>query len=397
MRATVLLIATAALAACEAGSSADSPAGAQVTDSAGIRVVSLPSDAPPDTVELERLWEHGAGPADYPFEYVMLGTLRDDGVAVVADAGATQVVAIDAAAGEHRILARQGQGPDEVASPRQIRGGPGNEVWVEDVLNGKLLRFEGDSLVSAVNASANPLAPSGLMPVGVAPGGRLLAVTGRYRSDFEEPWMHGTLAVFDPAALSVDTVGSFPMAPRAVEGPRSPYIASGTAAATGSSFVTARMDIPALTWTRPDGTVAQIVRWQSTPRYPNQQDWDAFVQGYAADLERVNPQRRGKALEQLIEDRLARYELDESAPLPLFGSLYGADDGSVWVAPFPTSRTPPDTYAVMSSDGQWRATVRFDRPFGVMHVTEDAVLGVQIGEFDVQTVAVYALPFGPGE
>jgi len=391
-RLAVAAVTFAAASGCGDGAGPQA-SGVTVVDSAGVRVVTNATAIPPDTVRPELLWEYGRDDSEYPFQFVVLGTVASDGSAVVADAGNREVLRIQPDGATHTLLARSGQGPREVSSPRQVVSS-GDLVWVEDVQGGKLLGFRDDTIAATVSVTDNPLTGAGLMPIGADPQGRLMLTTGRYRRDFEEPWLNAALATFDPQSGLVDTVGAYPMARRAGDPPMSPFGPYGVIATSTSSFITGRTDISEVTWRRSDGVVTQVARWASPARFPTDDDWGEFRSSMAADLERVTPQRSGAALDALIDDVLGDYELDPSEPTRLFDNIYGTESGAVWVAPFMASRGIPSAYAVMSSSGTWLARVEFSRPFRFVYANDQVVLGVHTDDFDVQTVAAYQNPFG---
>jgi len=381
------------LAACGADSDSKTSAGVSVSDSAGVRIVTSASAAAEDTVRPVLLWEHGAAPSDYPFASIGLGVLRDDSAAVVVAARSRELVSILPGGETHAVLARRGQGPSEVRGPRQIVTGTGNEVWLEDVLNGKLLRFAGDSLLESLSARAISWEGASLMPIGVDSVGRLLVTSASYNPDFDEAWLQGTLAVFDASTSSVDTVGFYDYIPRVGEPPVSPFGSYGVVSVADGHFVTARTDRPRVLRRSADGTLVEIFEWDDELRYPSEDDWN----GFRAELRRqlARPDRSSADVDVRLDDMLSDYELDTTQPLPLFNGIIGSESGNVWIAPFtPRQAATTGGWRVAGRDGGWLGVVEFARPIRILRVSDELILGVHTDELGVQTIAVYGNPFG---
>lgn len=397
VRATLRLALPAAFLALSVGCNTDRVPGgvgvATVSDSGGIRIVSNGSGALVGA-SVEPVWKHGYEAGDYAFQFVSHGALRSDGSAVVGDMANQEVVALDAAGERYTVLARTGQGPSEVVRPRAVVAAGDRSVWIEDGGNGKLLLFDGDSLASTVTTKAVPEVSRGLMPQGVDEEGRLLMTTASFRPVFDEPWFLGKMARFDPATGVVDTVGNYPLARRRTEGPPNPFPTYGVVASSGGGFINARTDQPEVIWRAANGEVFQISRWEAQLHFPTDSLWTRFEASLRADLRRVNPQLSGHELDKFVNQQVARYEVDPSTPLPLFGPIYGTADGGVWLASFSPGTTWPTRYRVMSPSGEWLGVVEFPKPFRILDVGKDLVLGVEKDEMDVEAVAVYRYGFG---
>ena len=227
-----MLLVITLVASCDSPGPGRSP-GVEVRDSAGVEIVEHEPAPVSTAVSLELIWEHGHGPDDYPFQSVFLGALQPDGGAVVADGGNQEVVAIGPLGSSQVVLATTGQGPSEVMRPRSILVVGQDTLWVEDPGNGKLIRFEGGTLASTISTRGEATLARGLMPQGVDASGRFLMTTSSFRSDFEQAWFEGQMVRFDPSAHTLDTVGSYQMAPRRPEGGLNPYSPFGIVAAQG--------------------------------------------------------------------------------------------------------------------------------------------------------------------
>ena len=386
-------LATCALTACTGtGSDAASPT---VRDSAGIRLVDHPGELGGGTVELELLWEHGHGPNDYTFQFVSLGALAPDGSAILSDGGNREVVVVEAGGGAYRLLAPSGQGPDEILGARSIVVVGQDSVWVEDAGNGRLALFVDGEATSTIDLRGTTPLSFTSMPIGVAEDGSLLLQTGGYRSDFDVPWLDGYLMRYTPGGASVDTVGAYPMAQRRPESGINPFGAGGVVSVAGRGFVQARTDLPELIWRSTAGDTVQVVRWTPPLAYPDRAMWDEFEATMRADLVRVNPQMSRDRVTEFVEQQVARYALDESAPLPLFGfTVQGSSTGDVWVPAFFRSPAGTATHTVVSADGLSTAIATFPSPSRVLDATEELVLVLFRDELDVQAVALYRYDAG---
>lgn len=386
-RISSIVASCALLTACSADMPPPSRT-ATTTDSAGIRVVHYDGELPDTETPVELVWQHGHEPDDYMFQFVLLGALRADGGAVVGDMGNSEVVAIPPSGESYEVWARTGQGPGEVRQPRAIERW-GDSFWVEDVGNAKLVLLEEGSLTRTISTQANAALTRGLMPRGVDAEGRLLMHTSSYRSDFEEEWLDGHLTSFDPDTGALDTVGSYPMAPRRAETSLNPYSPFGSVTVASGSFVQARTNRAELLWRDADGTVVQILRWDPTPEYPDEAAWAEFEAAMRADLRRVNPDMSEARLRQFLDEQIDRFDVDPSVPLPLFSRLHGGQDGEVWLSDFSPGNTWASAYTVLASDGEALGRVEFPGPFHVLDVDRGHVLGVFTNELDVQSLAVY--------
>ena len=381
------------LAGCESAVDGTRAETTSVVDSAGVRIVRSALATPADTVQAELLWEHGAGTSDYPFSAIGFGVVRDDSVVVVADSRNRELVAIRPGGVAHALLARSGQGPSEVGGARRVMAGSGNEVWLEDVLNAKLMRFVGDSLVETVGGADLPWDRGSLMPIGVAAGGELLMTSASYPFRFDEPWLAGSLAVFDVRTSSVDTVGVFDLASRTGDPPYFPFQPYGVVSVADGAFVTARVDLSRLTWRSAGGAVTDVFEWEEPGRFADEEDWEAFRAGTRSRYAR--PDQTEAEVDAQVDRVLADYALDTSQRLPLFQTIVGADNGQVWLVPFtPRQASLATGWRVATRGEDWLGVVRFERPLRLLYVRGGLLVGVHTDELGVQTVAVYRNPFG---
>ena len=367
-------------------------ADAIVEDSAGVRIVQhtgTPDAEPPFAFAPEPLYRHGDGPVDYTFARIWRGTLLGDGSAAIFDAGSSEIVRLNPDGTFHSVLAPAGEGPGEVSRLVTSMFAVGRD--------GILVLDRGQTRSSlfvngALSHSASLLDLRGatsLWPVGVDDTGGFLVSTSSFLPGFEEEWLFGHMARYDPQTGAVDTVASY----RYVPGESNPAPGTGRVFVSGGQFVYVRTDIPEVVWHEADGTVRQIARWQLDPRYLTQEDLEAIEPILRDRLRFVNPGASDEEVESMIMRNMAGHEANLGNPIEHFKSPFADAEGRVWL---PTSMpgVPGEgvsPYTVISPDGEWLGMV--DGPPGVriLDVGWGQVLGVMTDEMGVESVVVYEL------
>lgn len=384
--------------------STDSDRASPVTilDSAGIRIVEHQADPTGSTgaiVLTDPVFRHGGGAGHYLFERVFAGTLLANGNVAVVDAGASEIVLLPADGSDYRVLARSGEGPSEVGWPMSVLPLDGGGILVEDDGNGKLLRFEGDTLTRISSLAGDLQLTHGLLAHALDGSGRLLMTTSSFRSDAGEGWIPGHLVRLDPETHAADTVASFDLAiSRPRNEPFDPFAPSGHASASPDGFVQGRSDRPELVWRDPAGRITQIVRWNPESAYPTETHLDAYADWRREAFARNNPDVPADAVDAVLEER-GGPKLVGDRPMPLFSHVADHGPEGVWLRDYwlsdPTAELNADLsagYTVVSRDGQSFRRVTLWRPAKVLDVADGRVLVVVPDEVGVQHVAVYALP-----
>ncbi len=259
-----------------------------------------------------------------------------------------------------------------------------------DIFLDRLTIFAGGSVERTVDIRH----ADGLSVLGVGASGQLLGTANSLTPDFEEEWLPGHMAVFDMETGIVDTVVSYDLLARAPPGMRwNPIGAAGWVAVAAGQFVYARSDRPQVTWHRPDGTVTQIVRWQTAAAPPTEELLEGIEEGFRAGNRLANPGAGEADIERMTNDNMARYRAVLGDPMPLFTTPFGDSEGRVWLPSYrpgdETEGTPH--YTVISADGEWLGTVEAPPRFRILDVAGGLVLGVQLDDMDVENVVVYEL------
>ena len=364
---------------------------ALVEDSAGVRIVQhtgAPDAEPSFTFAPEPVYRHGDDPGDYTFARIWRGILLGDGSAAIFDAGSSEVVRLNPDGTFHSVLAPAGEGPGEVTMVTSMFGVGQDSILVMDFSQSRSSLFVNGALAHTASILDLRRATS-LWPRGIDDAGRFLVATNSVRSRFEEEWLFGHMARYDPETGAVDTVASYKYVP----GESNPIPGLGYVFVSGGQFVYVRTDIPEVVWHLADGTVRQIARWQLEPRYLTEEDLEAIEPILRDRIRFVNPGASEEEVESITRRSMARHEADLSNPVEHFKSPFADAEGRVWL---PTSMpgVPGEgisPYTVIARDGEWLGMVDGPPGLRILDVGWGRVLGVVTDEMGVESVAVYEL------
>ena len=362
-----------------------------VRDSAGVRVVEyagVPDVEPPFALAPQPQYRHGGRAGDYAFGLVGLGRLFSDGSAALSDDANSEIVLVTPDGAEYSVAATAGEGPGEVGYVLGMFTRGQDSLMVLDRRNSSFSLFVDGSLV-LTESLADLQRYTSLWPQGIDAGGSFLAATSSFRSGFEEEWLQGHMARFDPGTGAVDTVASYDFVP----GAGNPSQGFGSIAVADGHFIYTRSDRPEATWRATDGTVEQIVRWQAEPERLTEEHLVPLEADLRARLRFANRDAPATVVERLTRETMAEYRADLGRPLPLFRPPFGDAEGRVWLPTYvpagPREGSPP--YSVISSDGSWLGKVNAPPGLRILDVAHDRVLGVIKDEMDVESVVVYEL------
>ena len=389
-----MLVVVVGFSGCGGGSEDDETASipVQIKDSAGVRIVEhagMPDPTAPFRFAAEPRSRHGTNPGDYAFQKINAGSLFPDGSAVVSDIFNQELVVLSPDGSSHEVLARRGEGPGDVSyveatfalGPERLLAADGHRVII----------FAGGSVERGVDIRH----ASGLAVHGIGSSGQLLMATNSFRSDFEAAWLAGHTARFDMETGVLDTVASYDSQPRPPRGlPRNPIEAWGWVAVAAGQFVYARSDRPQVTWSRPDGTVTQIVRWEAEATPLTEELFEGIEARLWSGHQKTHMGQATVAhLDEWTGEQMVHYRAVAGEPIPLFTAPFGDPEGRVWLARYEPGGVGDGVqqYTVISSDGEWFATVEVPPRFRILDVAHGLVLGFQLGEMDVESAVVYEL------
>ncbi len=366
-------------------------AGPVVRDSAGVRIVEYAG--PPDETDFlalssDPIYRHGGRTGEYDFGAIGAGRLFPDGSAALSDHANSEIVLLTPDGAGHRVMARAGDGPGEVGYVRNIFARGQDSLLAVDFGNSRFSLFVfgshvlTESLVGIRNNTTQ-------WPVGLDGAGNFLTATTSFRPGFEEEWLQGHMARFDPGTGAVDTVAAYDFMP----GTQNPSPGIGHVHAVGGEFVYARSDRPEIVWRLSDGAVRQIVRWQAEPERLTEEDLRRLGESMRPRYRLANPDAPIARIEEMVQEYLARRAADLGKPLALFSLPFGDAEGRVWLPSHDVARaregSPP--YALFAPDGEWLGKVDAPPGFRILDVAHGRVLGVVTDAMEVQSIVVHNL------
>lgn len=391
---------------------------AQVTDSAGIAIVTNPpSDAVYATVAPEPILSIGAveGPDEELFGRIASATRDGAGNFIVADGQSGEIRVFDAGGTYLRTLGNSGEGPGEfralagawptaegviVAVDRRLdritQFGPEGQLLATATLRGlgeqpliTPIRLAGsDALLSRVQ-SLN-------VPTTVVQGTFSLedALEGLANPLGNRPEF---LVRHDLAGALIDTVATVPGqatqistqdrgADMSIMMIQVPFSAAPVAAAspTGRVAVTTGRSFE-FSLHGPGGTLERIVRLAEEPPVRTDAHVEAWVRGGSA-LGREPPD------ETQVEATIRRYE-EMAMPerLPAWNSLVIADAGEIWARRFAIRGGETVPRDVFGADGNYLGQVEVPANLRIQHIAEGRLTVVSTDDLGVERVEVYEL------
>jgi len=383
----------AGLAACAGDTSTLGATPVQVEDSAGVRIVrygETPTADPAFRLAEGPRYRHGANPGDYAFQEAGIGRLLPDGSAVVYDQWNVELVTFNPDGTTHHVLAAEGEGPGEVTFVDAILVLGQDSVLIADSNLARVTLFVGDSVA---HITALPRSPN-LDVEGVASSGELLLATSYASFSDSEAWRPGHIVRFDTETGALDTVASYEFMPSIPPGLEwEPIPALGEVTVAGGHIVQTRSDRPEVTWRLPDGTATQIVRWQADPALLTEEWMQPIEAQHRLEVRKHSPNLPEAAITASARRIMAIYRSSIGRPMPLFADPFTDAEGRVWLPSYKPGgerhSVPP--YTVIAPDGTWLGTVDAPPRFRILDVAGGLVLGMQVDEMDVESVAVYDL------
>ena len=383
----------APLAACAPDPSPSTHTLPHIADSAGVRIVTYdntPTAPAPFQLAVEPRYRHGADPGDYSFQDASVGRLLPDGTAVVYDQWNVELVVFSPDGTTHHVLAAEGEGPGEVTYVDAIFVLAQDSILVADPNLARATFFVRDSVA---RITALPRSPS-LDVKGLGSPGELLMATSYASFSDEEAWRPGHIARFDMETGALDTVASHDFMPRIPPGLEwEPIPALGEVTVAGRYIVQTRSDRPEVIWRLPDGTTTQIVRWQAVPALLTEEWMQPIEAQHRLEVRKHNPNLPEARITTSARRIMTMYRASIGRPMPLFADPFTDVEGRVWLPSYKPDgerhSVPP--YAVIAPYGEWLGTVETPPRFRILDVAGGLVLGMQVDEMDVESVAVYEL------
>lgn len=384
------------------GDSVIEPALPTAVDSAGVRVVENgPIEDLPmvDLSEAPVRWSYGGAPDAIPMDQIRGAVALSDTLLAVLNGVGREVLLFNAEGEFRGSLGRPGDGPGEIGRASGIFSCSADTLAVYG--SGRLDLFSSSGFVRRI-PTAGPLA--------VAPDcSGALVTTGRTEPAvgstgwliLHQAWVRwgdspDTTALFSDSIPS--TLTRLPPWGGEPYTWLSPFSYEPVSVGGDGDVVQGQGWSPELRVHSVEGQLRAIYRWRQEPGIPSPEDrrsWDAkrtahFERvGRNAEAEFVFPDWDEWADETTAKpsfERIARDEADR-----LWVLLEGGGMGIYDPSPPVTSRRPEE-WLILSNGGSALGRITMPATFRFMTLWNGRVVGVETGEFDVQTIAVYELP-----
>ncbi len=405
-----LLGALAPLAAC-GDNGEPPPRAAQVTDSAGIQVVtSPPNNAVYATVAPQPVLSVGVleGPDELMFGRVASAALDGAGHLVVADGQSNEIRVFDRGGSHLRTFGGAGEGPGEFETltgawptldgvivavdnraDRITRFGPEGELLSAEAFRETgLVRPIGLAGPTAVLSRVRVL-PSPNSTAGGAPD--LAAMAAALEGGTEFFLRHGLDGVF------VDTVAALPAATTqfsasgsgnslSIEIMQVPFSANpvATASAAGRIAVTGGSSYEYSLY-GPTGVLERIVRLAEDPPIRTEAHLEAWARGASPGGESWS--------EAEVRAFLGRFDMPIPDRLPTWDGLVIADNGQLWARRYAIRGAETIVRDVFDADGSHLGTVTLPSSFGryVEQVMDDRIVAIATDDLGVERVQIHEL------
>lgn len=379
------------------------PEASAVRDSAGVRIVELPSTSttsPLFVLSEAPAYRLGWRDGDRQFERVVAGGLWSDGSAVVGDAGGTlEVVFLSQTGSVEAIVGAPGEGPGELRSIFALLPFTADTVVVQDPENARLTMVTPAGAIGTIPLTlrGSPRLLGRSKEGDLLLGPPLYMVVGRL---YETSWLSVPLIALSMTSGEADTLASADWDQSAsTGGGQSPFMSGGFATAADGGFVVGRGDRPELRWLNRRGAVRQIVRWHDPPRSVSSADVDAWEGEMRAAYERVGTiaqadiERAISTMKEAIDGTAPFF--GPAGPMPGYGGLLSDPLGNVWIAAYRVPRVrSAGRHFVLSPGGEWLGWVDVPAGLRVLAIGADRVLGVEEDELDRQAVVMYEFAQG---
>lgn len=392
----------ASCGACSA--SPDLGPAAEVTDSAGVRIVTYDlTDAAPPTYRAlgEPDLDIGTvdGPVEYAFSRIDGVAVADDGSIVVADGSARELRVYDGAGVFRRALGRPGEGPGEFAGSPQIAGLAGDTVFAYDLRTRRVTAFGlGGDLRGSLTLATDVQLP--VRVVRLEDGALLLQSRwispvdpGLY--DFRQELDSAVIERLDRSGALLDTFAVLPDVRR---------VRRVSQRADGA-FSTVQADTPfspRAVFVKHDRDVLYAHTGTFEVRRAGADGSDVVVIRVLGAEDRT-PMSEVRARQEaaMREQAGGNPEMDElmwllnveSLPerLPAFRDLLVSETGDVWISRMEFDRSDGDEWLVFAPSGELRGAVHAPRETELFTIGADYAIGAFTDDLEVPYVRRFPL------
>ena len=412
MRRTVVVGVAIAVAAC-GESPEDTSSGIEITDSAGIRIVTSP---PGDAVYAELATEPALsiglldGPDEFLFGDIESVGRDPSGNVVVADEQALEIRVFDPTGGYLRSVGREGEGPGEFLDLTGAWTLADGSIVTVDYRLDRITRFDEAGAPAGTATFANP-DDLIVLPVALGGPGAILSSATRFdlpsrramagwledamesmfagdnqRVFFLRHRFDGTLIDtvsegIDQARASFSSGSGADMQVQMMAVPFSPA-SMATGSAHGVAFT--RGTAYEISVFNEAGNLRLIARLDESPTIRTEEHLETYVR---------NPGGRERD-EAWIRERLEQYRtLDLPESLPAYTDVLFTDTGDIWARRYRMRGDSMDRWDVFAADGVHLGRVHIPASLRVEEVSRGQIVGVATDEFGVERVEVRDLSF----
>jgi|GEM_PF-5952010 len=362
-------------------------------DSAGVTiaenadVAELPIREVPESPTFRVGW----APEDPPLESISSGLLLPDGSAAFLDGQGALLYLVDST-GTVEPFGRRGEGPGEFARPASVFPLPDATLAVWDGGLNRLSRFTEDGAF----LDSDLISEGGLLsvePRGVVAGHSLGLVPTSISflaGQTESRWYGGPLVLRDLETLEPDSIGQVNLVLVEMEDGRpiaNPFSYFGSGGVFDGGFVWGTNDRPEIRWIGPDGAVDVIARWTQERVDLDDQVWAQYTElARSQNASAFRPSPDDEFAETLQTQRSAA-----PGQLPYFRQIYATRDGAAWLGEYGLSPQFASRFLVITPDGRASHWVTFPRPIRLLDVSAGRVLGIEVDDYEVQSVVMYSI------
>jgi len=374
---------------------------AQAWDSAGVRIVDLPSVSTITTrfvLSEAAVYRVGWSEVGHGFDDIVAGGLWPDGRAVVGDAGGNlEIVFLSRSGAIDAVVAGPGRGPSELGSIFGLLPLGGDTVAVQDPVNARVTLFDrtGGAGTIRLTTRGSPRLLGRDSNGDLLMGPPLQFVFPMEVRQRGERWVRAPLVRVGSHTGEADTLSWIDWDASFSPDGVSPLMSGGFATVTDGRFVVGRGDRPETRWLGDQGSVHQIVRWSDQPQAVTDSMIAAWELEMRRAFERVGlPQPDIESRISLMKEAIGEFLpfFGMPVPEPPYGGLIADPHGNVWIAGYVLPRVrSPRRYYVLSPQGAWVAWVEMPAGLRVLAIGDGQVLGVERSELGVQAVALYQL------
>ena len=355
------------------------------------------------------------GEAVYELDQVRGPVRLADGRLAIANAATSEVRLYDASGKHVRSVGRSGSGPGEFQQIAGIWRGPGDSLWVSDLLVRRMTVLDSAAAVGrsyTLGAQGGQIVPTNgkvdfAVPTGLFADGSVLGVSQTFTINQQRQGVYRdsvSVIRYGPDGAVQDTLGRFPGAemeqiqmnigPQSISAPTPVPLGKQTAVAVGTSRVFVvqnnawEVELRGL-----DGSLQILTRSPAKAGSITPSDVAAHRKEL---LEQMEGQQMLRSMPEAIKKQFTA-RIDNAkypATFPFFASLLADEEGNLWAQEAVAPTVKAQRYAVVDSTGRWLGVVTMPADFRATYISSDAVYGVWKDDEGVEHLRGYPLRKG---